>query len=235
MAGLFQFHYGMIGRPRSLFSVKAVTVFQFHYGMIGRTIRMFLPASLPSFNSTMGWLEDQRPAVVLPCALCFNSTMGWLEDHRGSGIVVPKQFQFHYGMIGSAKEDGNTLYLIGFNSTMGWLEGQVCGNSGREDLVSIPLWDDWKSLLISSSVPYFEFQFHYGMIGSVELAAQVRYVGMFQFHYGMIGRVIYRYRPNYSAVSIPLWDDWKIYNFRKIAVPQHVSIPLWDDWKKFPN
>ena len=91
------------------------------------------------------------------------------------------KFQFHYGMIGSTSH-----YVM----------------VKRADHVSIPLWDDWKSLCTYPTFQRNEFQFHYGMIGRCAVWLAINGLCEFQFHYGMIGSIL----RNYLHVVIHLFQ-----------------------------
>ena len=54
-----------------------------------------------------------------------------------------KQFQFHYGTIGSFYDSGNSNLSSGFNSTMVRLVGPAFQKLRYRTVVSIPLWYDW--------------------------------------------------------------------------------------------
>jgi len=141
-----------------------------------------------SFNSTMGWLEGKR-SWRSRSSRCFNSTMGWLEVWGLSIHWLPiLWFQFHYGMIGSILRPTSSAYHYCFNSTMGWLEGILLLNHLFYEIVSIPLWDDWK-----------------GPVGRRPLSRSAVSIPLWDDWKGYVLRE--RWCPEY--VSIPLWDDWK--------------------------
>jgi len=160
----------------------------------------------------MGWLEGWVSNRWAEAFHCFNSTMGWLEEITSRMIWSTREaFQFHYGMIGSPKTTRSWLVSIVVSIPL-WDDWKslTCSVSTRAMLVSIPLWDDWKRPDVKILSGVCTFQFHYGMIGSGRFYSDV-YVR--------------------DVVSIPLWDDWKTF---VVSIPEetfHVSIPLWDDWK----
>src|SRR5690606_38004972 len=90
-------------------------------------------------------------------------------------------------------------------------------------IISIPLWYDWKlkwimrqgvfmrnfnstmvrlEAFVLSLYPlaYLSFQFHYGTIGRRFCIQKVVYCFLFQFHYGTIGRGVNEYENTYRAV-----------------------------------
>ena len=108
------------------------------------------------------------------------------------------------------------------------------------------LWDFYLGAAVYNS----GFQFHYGMIVSVqaEIDAYSYLISIplwddcehywahphtndtaFQFHYGMIVRKSMHDMLKQYVISIPLWDDCELTPANKLVYASQISIPLWDD------
>jgi len=163
----FQFHYGMIGSFSDDWKLSTCVEFQFHYGMIGSHCRRSVCGFKDKFQFHYGMIGSLRLHQFRQEYICFNSTMGWLEV--------------------SAKQAERTP-LACFNSTMGWLEAPYSFVTNWYTVVSIPLWDDWKHLIIDRFVDKNSFN---STMGWLEGGKRFHYsdtLPRFQFHYGMIGR-----------------------------------------------
>ncbi len=118
------------------------------------------------------------------------------------------------------------------------LEATINAKYLQPNIVSIPLWFDWKSDYEKAKKNQSSFQFHFGSIGSLfgrltlkkwpcfnstlvrlEAGGIVRVTELaakFQFHFGSIGRNITLLLYRDVGVSIPLWFDWKQLNNGKV-------------------
>jgi len=102
-----------------------------------------------------------------------------------------------------------------FNSTMGWLEDPFSSVDPEWELVSIPLWDDWKFANLFDEFVFFLFQFHYGMIGRASVAFYAPRMFSFNSTMGWLEDHRCWGQCNNLRVSIPLWDDWKNFGLKK--------------------
>jgi len=136
-------------------------------------------------------------------------------------------------MIGRTKASPFNAFSSCFNSTMGWLEEPSYNDSQNGSDVSIPLWDDWKVRKELEGVErIWEFQFHYGMIGS-DMNAPLLLPSIVSIPLWDDWKKVKKVGAYIKiTVSIPLWDDWKYWRGCPLPNSSAVSIPLWDDWKR---
>ena len=251
---LFQFHYGMIGRLCWLTLRHIFAKFQFHYGMIGRCDIRCMPFNLLRFNSTMGWLEVFAPNFL---ALANRVSIPLWDDWKiapNADFGELSQFQFHYGMIGSARANGSLQNQCGFNSTMGWLEAEEELQGWSENLaVSIPLWDDWKCRIRRLLPMPTCFNSTMGWLEEYNLNLVVGILVGFNSTMGWLEGSRSSQKSRWRCFNSTMgWLEERhpslcqrspMFQFhygmigseQRLYLPKRnvcVSIPLWDDWKK---
>src|SRR5690606_981291 len=142
---IFQFLYGAIGSFTKKSKILCKNLFQFLYGAIGSIyLGLFF-----GFNSLFQFLYG----AIGRCRQCLEGAVSalisipiWCDwkfaflNHIGNSL----KFQFLYGAIGRNKDEYPKLKLYDFNSYMVRLEVQLKIFRIKLDIISIPIWCDWK-------------------------------------------------------------------------------------------
>jgi len=172
-ANQFQFHYGLIGRKPQHPWRSFISLFQFHYGLIGSTLHSLFSVGYNGISIPL-WADwESKSTHARANRYYFNSNMGWLGgSFFGILFFIFRKFQFHYGLIGSTADNSSRFPRHYFNSTMGWLGVSLSVPGTKPEAISIPLWADWEAESFEvETFASIEFQFHYGLIGSVAISA----------------------------------------------------------------
>ncbi len=100
------------------------------------------------------------------------------------------------------------------------------------ELLSIPIWYDYKHCGNHKRDSGWDFQFQYGTITSRGNVAQSNGIGSFQFQYGTItSQQEAGFFSSPRLLSIPIWYDYKAIRTRHLAGLSRLSIPIWYDYK----
>ena len=114
----------------------------------------------------------------------------WKEIRRHK-IVSESSFQFQYGTIERQQNGVVRGVFNAFQFQYGTIE-RVCNLRFCMGMcrISIPVWYDWKSIVVPVGADTNSFQFQYGTIESVPLITVFSSLNSFQFQYGTIESVI---------------------------------------------
>ena len=163
-------------------------------------------------------------------------------------------FQFQYGAIEGYRLTGWSTSSRNFNSSMVRLKGcWRCDNSLRAD-ISIPVWCDWRSLMMAFDNDLYKFQFQYGAIEGGIACHDMKFD--LNFNSSMVRLKENGFETGFSigGISIPVWCDWRSselsrardqyrdFNssmvrlkeqdrFAVFVVSDVISIPVWCDWR----
>ena len=129
------------------------------------------------------------------------------SQSRTSGITP---FQFQYGTIISARYFGEQFI----------------------DLISIPVWYDYKNVIVPLCAVVTRFQFQYGTIISELLQDLASFFKLFQFQYGTIISTSFALRASiYTTFQFQYGTIIRIFPLTYSAHTEYISIPVWYDYK----